>query len=323
MSSLPVPSGTPFTSAMAAAGGLSPRGLRRLLASGQVRHLLHDVYVGAPTPDSLDLRARAAALVLPEHAVVCDTSAAWLHGINLVPLAALDVSPRLDAVSIDGSAVVRRPGIRGGKRVLRRDEITSVEGIRVTTPVRTACDVARLRGRLRAIAALDAFRRSFAITEAELWHVVPRLAGHRGVIQLRELVPLSTARADSQPESWVRLMIHDEGLPMPQPQVWTMLPDGRRVRMENAYAHLRIAVEYDGEEFHTAPDDREHDEERREELRRAGWLVIVVRKDGLGVRERMVWLRRLASAISDREPAQSGKRMYSRGPDEPNRHRRR
>ena len=43
-----------------------------------------------------------------------------------------------------------------------------------------------------------------------------------------------------------------------------------------AYTRLKIAIEYDGEEFHTDDVDREHDERRRDALRRKGWIVIVV-----------------------------------------------
>lgn len=309
--------GTPFTAAMARAGGMSKNGLRRLVSDGQVRQVLNRVYVATSVADSIDLRARAARLVLPDHAVVCDLSAAWLHGIDLLDHAELDLVPDLDVVSIAGREGSEREGVFGGKRALGPGDITAVDGIRVTTPIRTVCDIARLRGRLRAIAALDTFRREFGISEAELRAMLPRFARQRGVIQLRELIPLSTDEADSQPESWVRLIIHDEGLPMPDAQVWVLLPEWGRVRMENAWAHLRIAVEYDGEEFHTSQADREHDRRRREALRAAGWIVIVVRKDDLALQGRAWWLHELRRAIGQRAPETRVKRVYSRGPDHP------
>lgn len=314
--------GSPFTAAMAMERGLSRDRLRDLLAHGLVRQPLHAVYVAAAVPDTLVLRAEAAALVLPDHAVVCDLCAAWLHGVDLLDFAELDLVPRLDVVSTDGHEGSRRPEVFGGKRDLRADEIMTVHGVRVTTPVRTVCDIARLRGRLRALAALDEFRRVHGISEQELRGMLPRFARRRGVIQLRELIPLSTDRADSQAESWIRLIIHDAGLPLPEPQVWSLVPGWGRVRTENAYAHLRIAVEYDGEEFHTSEEDREHDRLRRDALRRAGWIVIVVRKDGLGEQARAVWLRELAAAMASRAPADKTKRIYSRGPDHPSYRRR-
>lgn len=317
MDDLDLLSGWPFTAAMARARGVSTSQLRRLVSEGRVWQILHGVYVAASTADSIELRARAARLVLPEHAVVCDVSAAWLHGIDLFDFAELDLVPDLDVVSIGGREGSERAGVFGGKRTLEPGDITTVGGIRVTTPIRTVCDIARLRGRLRAMAALDAFRREFGISEAELQAALPRFARQRGVIQLRELVPLSTDQADSQAESWVRLIIHDEGLPVPAPQVWVLLPEWGQVRLENAWAHLRIAVEYDGEEFHTSEADREHDRRRREALRAAGWIVIVVRKDDLSQQARGRWLGELARAIGQRAPEAKVKRVYSRGPDHP------
>ncbi|TNM46083.1 type IV toxin-antitoxin system AbiEi family antitoxin domain-containing protein [Nocardioides albidus] len=315
-------SGAPFTAAMATSAGISARALKRLSASGQIRQILHGVYVAVGVRDTIDLRARAARLVLPDHCVVCDVCAAWLHGIDLLDFAELDVVPDLDVVAVAGHQAPERKGVFGGKRTLQADDIMVIDGLRVTTPIRTACDVARLRGRLRAIACLDAFRKEYGITIEELRAMLPRYVAQRGVIQLRELIPLSTDRADSQPESWVRLIIHDEQLPMPEPQVWTLLPDLGWVRTENAYAHLRIAVEYDGEEHHTSEEDREHDRKRRRALRAAGWIIIVIRKDDLGERARSWWLRELAAALQERAPQLKTKRIYSRGPDEPSYHRR-
>ena len=182
--------------------------------------------------------------------------------------------------------------------------------------LRTACDIACLRGRFRALATIDQFRRAFGLTERDFLSMLPRYKGRRGVIQLRELIPLSTDRADSPAESWVRLMIHDAGLPRPEPQVWAELMSLGPVRMENAYAHLRIAVEYDGEEDHTREEDREHDSTRRSALRRElDWYIIVVRKGQLSARAREEWLRELRREIESRTPYRPGKRVYSRGPD--------
>jgi hypothetical protein len=248
--------------------------------------------------------------------VVADRSAAWLHGIDVLDFAELDLLPYLEVVSFGGKDRTQRGGVLGGKRDLLPSEITTVDGVRVTTPIRTACDIACLYGRYRAMAVLDAFRQRYGITVAQLAGVLPRYAKRRGVKQLRELIPLTTDEADSQPESWVRLMIHDDGLPMPAAQVWVHVPGWGRVKMENAYEHLRIAVEYDGEEFHTAEEDREYDEDRREALRQIGWIIIVVRKDQLAAGPREVWLRELRNAIDQRDPGRPVKRRYARGADE-------
>lgn len=145
--------GLPFTSAMARGAGITRNRLHKMVATGRVRVVLHGVYVAAATPDSLDLRAQSAGLVLPSHVVVADRGAAWLHDVNILDFAELDVIPALDAVSTGGKGRSKRRGVFGGKRDLVAGEImTLASGVRVTTPLRTACDLACLHGRYRAIA---------------------------------------------------------------------------------------------------------------------------------------------------------------------------
>jgi len=308
---------------MAAATGIERGQLRGWLRGGLVRHVLREVYVDNAVPDSPALRAQAAALALPDHAVVCDRSAAWLHGVDLLDYVELDLVPALDAVSVGGPRASRRREIFSGVRELSPSEITLVDGVRVTTPARTACDIACLRGRRRALATLDAFRRQFGLSKADLSALLPRFARRRGVIQLRELIPLSTYLADSQPESWMRMMIHDAGLPMPEPQVEVYVPGWGEVRIENAYPHLRIGAEYDSDERHSTDDELTHDRDRRAALRdELSWHIIPVRREGLSRRGSETWLRELRSVIAQRTPYYPSKRIYSRGPDEPHRYRR-
>ncbi|WP_215817165.1 hypothetical protein [Pimelobacter sp. 30-1] len=308
--------GRPFTAAMARAAGLTRNRLGALVTSGQVRPVLYGVYVAAVVPDSVDLRAQAAALVLPSHAVVGDRSAAWLLGIDVLALEEHDLLPRLEVVSAGGKGPSVRDGILGGKRDLAEsDVVTLAGGVRVTTPLRTACDIGCLYGRYRALATIDEFRRAYGLTLGDFEAILPRYRGRRGVIQLRELVPLSTDRADSQPESWVRLMVHDEGLPMPAAQVDVVVSGWGRARLENAYEHLRIAIEYDGERFHSLPEDRERDDVRRAALDAGGWIVLVVRRGDLAAERRAGWLGELGEAIAVRTPGRVGKRRYVRRPD--------
>jgi hypothetical protein len=311
----PFPPDHPFTAAEALALGISASEFRRMVRCGEVKHILYGLYVPGSWADTPSNRARAAAAVLPEHCVVVDRSAASLLGIDVFEYAELDVQPKLEVASVGGTAT-RRPGILGGKRDLRPDEIVRVDGVPVTTPVRTACDIACLRGRHRAIATLDAFREKYDLTVADLTKLLPRYRRRRGVKQLRELIPLSQPGRDSQPESWVALDLHDEGFPMPAAQVWVQLPGWGMARVENAYEHLRIAVEYDGEEHHSDDADVAHDTERRAALRRAGWIIIVVRKDGFSGDGRERWLAEFKRAYADRAPAPLVRRVYSRGPDE-------
>ena len=291
--------------------GLSRSQLDGLVAVGGVRRVQSAVYCRADLPDTFDLRVQCAALVLPEHAVLCDRSAAWLWGVQCFDLVEHEFLPQLEVVSIGGNDRVRRSKVYGGKRDLRDDEICEVDGIRVTTPLRTACDLACLHGRNTALAIFDAFRREHGLTCADYERMLLRFRGRRGVKQARELAPYAVASSESFAESWTRMVVIDAGLRAPTPQVWVHLPGFGWVRLDLAYAHLRIAIEYDGEEHHSSDADRAHDEKRREALRRVGWIVIVVRKGDFTGLTSQRWLGELRAALDERVPAY--RRRYSRG----------
>jgi len=301
----------PFVIGDLARLGLSHAQLRGLLSEGVVRTELYGVYCRSDLPDTLDLRARSASLVLPPHVVVCDRSAAWLWGISCLEYAELDVLPALEVVSCGGEDRSRRSGVYGGKRDLLPDEVTEVDGVRVTTPLRTAIDLACLRGRRDALAVLDAFRRGFGLTCEDYERQLLRFERRRGCKQARELAPLAIVDAESQGESWTRMTIVDDGLAPPRAQVEVLLPDHGWVRLDLAYEHLRIAIEYDGAEFHTSDEDRAADRRRREALEREGWIVIVVTKDDFTGARLETWLSELRTAIAERVPAY--RRVYSRG----------
>jgi very-short-patch-repair endonuclease len=84
--------------------------------------------------------------------------------------------------------------------------------------------------------------------------------------------------AQSPGESILRLRWLDIGLPRPKCQVEVPAPAGRSYWLDIGLEEERFGAEYDGEEFHTE-DDGEHDEERREWMRRTGaWTIVVARK---------------------------------------------
>ena len=117
-----------------------------------------------------------------------------------------------------------------------------------------------------ALAPIDGFLR-LGVDPVLLALQVPRFKGFRGVRQLRVLVPLGSPRAESPGESALRLHWYDAGLPRPEVQFWVYDDGGGELyRLDLALPELRYAAEYDGEEFHTADDDRAHDEQRRDWL---------------------------------------------------------
>src|SRR5690349_21383871 len=139
----PLPRDRPFTADQAHTWGVSPRTLRTLVLRGIVRRMLQGVYVAAQARDDMDIRADALALVVPEAAVVTDRTAAWLHGVDLLPRSSGTTPPPINVFHTTDTRM-ERPGVGSGRRGLLPSDITVVEGIRVTTATRTALDLGRL-----------------------------------------------------------------------------------------------------------------------------------------------------------------------------------
>jgi very-short-patch-repair endonuclease len=186
-----------------------------------------------------------------------------------------------------------------------------VGGVRVTTPLRTALDLGCRLNRREALAAIDAILRAHGLVRSDLTRWLLRFAGRRGVVQLRELVGLADPRAESPGESWTRLEIHDHGLSRPEVQWWVVVGGKPTYRLDLAYPHAKIAIEYNGEEFHSSDEDLAADAERRDWLERHGWTVIVVDKDSFTDEAIQAWIGQIREllALAQTPP----RRWYSRG----------
>lgn len=144
--------------------------------------------------------------------------------------------------------------------------------------------------------------RAQGFTSAEMRRVLPRYFRRRGVVQLRQLVPLVRGVAESQRESWTRLAIVDHGLPEPVAQFWVAEHGSPVFRLDLAYPRARIAIEYDGEEWHSSDRDRDRDLRRRAWLEERGWTVVVLTKQSFAD-DSAAWLHDLSALLRQRKVA--------------------
>ncbi len=292
----------PFTTSMAAAWGQSRKSLSVAVDERRLVRLMLGLYVRSDVPLTPLVRARAAGLVISDHAVVCDRTAAWIWGVDCVAYAELDGTPPLETSVLRGHRATDRPQVRGGTRDLRDADWVLVDGVRVTTPLRTAMDLGCSLRRREAFAAMEGLMRAQGFTGAEMRRVLPRYFRRRGVVQLRQLVPLIRGVAESQREAWMRLAIIDGGLPEPVAQFWVTEHGTPVFRLDLAYPRARIAVEYDGEEWHSSDRDRARDLHRRAWLEERGWTVVVLTKKSFSD-DSDPWLRDLAALLRLRKVA--------------------
>lgn len=288
----------PATTASLAAQGVSREILRSAVAEGALRAPFHGVVVPAHLPDTPEIRAAALALVTSEHHVICDRTAAWLHGVDVFAHAELATPPPVETCALRWRTPTRLRGADGRTRDLTPLDIMVLHGVRVTTPLRTALDLGCHLRRREAMAALNAFAREHGVRATDLLAMIQRFRGRRGVKQLRSLIPLVEPRIESHRESWVWLEIHDHGLPTPEPQYWIVIDGVPTYRLDFAYPAARVCVEYDGKDFHDrTAEQRAHDEERRRWLREHGWTVIVIRLGDFAAASSDRWVGELREAL--------------------------
>ena len=268
----PVPIDRPFTTRWARAEGVDPRRLRLWVRAGLLVSPVHGVSYAAQLPDSLELRLACLRLVVPEEAVITDRTAAWLHGAPrvLAPNAHREI-PRADIFLLPGSRI-RRSVTRSGQRELFPNEIAELGGLRVTTRLRTTCDLGMKLPRRQAFAAMCSMLKVADFTNDDIRRQADvRFRGHRWVRQLRALLPLCDPRFESPGECILALVWHETpGLPAFEPQ-WRVDGPVGSFYLDLAVPGLRYAAEYDGEEFH-GEDQRAADEARRSWLtENDGW----------------------------------------------------
>ena len=249
-----------------AAGRISRRELR---ARGYLR-LVQGVYTVPQEVFDHQLRARGAALVLPPGAAIGGLSAAAWYGApfatTLEPVTAV----------VPPESTWRGPrGVRAHRTSLRLGDVAEVDDVRITSPLRTAWDVAALEPLGTAVAVLDAMVRGGHVTLDALRRMVGEGVGRWRVTKVRRAVGLVDPRAESGPESRVRVAMVLGGLD-PVVQMEVEDADGRFVaRVDFAFPGQKLVVEYEGE-HHFDPDRIRADEVRLAKLAAAGWRVIRV-----------------------------------------------
>lgn len=241
------------------------------LRSSAWRRLYRGVYADAELPDSFGLRIRGAGLLVPPAAIFSGRTAAYLHGAtDLVDL----------ATPVEVSVP---PGVRFGPVAglrIRQVTVVAADSMRIgqrpcTTGLRTALDIARVEPLIDAVAALDVLLAHAVVGRGELRETVAGLPSGRGSAKARRAVSLTDHRAESQPESRLRVLLALAGVPA-VPQFTVRDGGGAFVaRVDLAYPELRLAIEYDGA-WHDESGQFTKDRRLWNRLAAAGWTVLHV-----------------------------------------------
>jgi hypothetical protein len=232
------------------------------------RPIYPDVYVAKYAAPSLRTRSVAAWLWSGRRGVLAGLAAAALHGSSWID----------DDESVE--MVWRNPhppaGVVTCSRRLDGDELARVAGLPVTTPARTAFDLARQLPTDEAVARLDALKRAKSFPIEEVLLLVKRYPRARGLRRLRSVLSLVDAGAASPRETWLRLLLINAGLPVPTTQI-PVQENWRCIGvLDMGWEKCKVAVEYDGD--HHRSDRRQYarDQWRLRKLEELGWIIVRV-----------------------------------------------
>ena len=247
------------------------RAAARALREGHWQRVLRGTYITGDVEVDLAVRCGATQRLLPDHARVADRCLLWLLGVDVLPPGA----PVLEVVVPRGAVPPRRAEVRARiADIPPRDRVlVGPHKLRCLRPSRAVVDLLRRLPLAEAVVVADAVQHAALLDEAALRDELVHHGGLRGVRQAYRVLELSDARAESPPESRVRLALVQAGpRPVPQHEVHHQ---GRFVaRVDLALPELRIAIEYDGRAVHEREDVFVRDRQRQNDLLRAGWTLV-------------------------------------------------
>ncbi|WLQ08576.1 hypothetical protein [Arthrobacter oryzae] len=268
----------PFTVAEAARAGVSPKRLRH----GSLTRLGKRIRAESSTAElPLSIRVRPFIEVNERCAASHLTAAELL----VLPRRQQKGSPDMfHVIRPEGAAHLNRPHVIVHRMKLFSDEVTTVDGISVTTPERTWLDMAEMLTVDELVAMGDSCvripRAAFEgrdtplCSVADLQRMIDRHKGKRGLRKAREAIKLIRVGSDSPQETLLRLAIVRAGLPEPVLNVPIIGHDGRRLHEPDlSYRKYKVGIEYEGE-HHGEEDQVVRDIARSERYAALGWTEV-------------------------------------------------
>lgn len=241
--------------------GFSSREIERRIGRGRLHPVARGVYSVGRRDLSPRGRWMAAVLSCGAGACLSHRSAGALYGIN-------EERPGRIDVSVPRAGKVERPGIRVRSRpALSGREIGTLDGIPVTSPVRTLIDLAvelPTRHLLRAVNEADKLD---AISVETLRAELECHTGQPGVKRLVALIDRDTfVLTEEELERLFLPMAREAGLPLPETGV---MVNGYEV--DFFWPDLRLVIETDGLRYHRTPSAQAKDARRDQAHTAAGF----------------------------------------------------
>lgn len=251
---------------------MGQRAVREALASGLLAQPWRGVVMRADDALKLTTRAEAALLVVGPPAVLSGQTSLALHGISAADETSIHVTVPYER------RIKSRPGLTIHQGYYRPMDVIELDGL-AALPIDLAMAEFLCDGdRRTAFAALDQCLGGLPPDHCQKLreNIRDRLEDRRdrrGIHRAATLLGLATGKAESPPESTLRLIVVEAGFPVPEPQYEITNFDGRVLyRLDMAWPSRRIALEYDG---YAAHEERGgYDAERDSRMAARGWITI-------------------------------------------------
>ncbi|MEU2612341.1 type IV toxin-antitoxin system AbiEi family antitoxin domain-containing protein [Micromonospora sp. NPDC007271] len=264
------------TAVQALSAGFSRGQIRHLARSGRWIRVARGCFVPTPELDVTTLRLariRAAVSSLGPGAVVVLDTAAGLHRIGgLRPTSAIHVSVPIDCPRPQRPT---DPDLVVHQLTLEPNDVSSLAGIPITTPIRTVADVILRVDRYAAVCVLDSGLNRRLLTETKLSAIPSLIARRRGAVAARRCLAEADGRAQSPLETRVRLRCVDGVVPPDALQLEVRDEDGYLLGVGDlGWRRARVIAEADGRDPHRTPQAVYEDRVRQNRLVNAGWTVL-------------------------------------------------
>lgn len=237
---------------------------------------------------------------MPRGQAFSHLTAAQIYGIPLPPW--LEATRTLHVAVNEARQPPRVHGVVGHTLEGVEARFRRHGGFVVTDPVSTWCQLASVLSHYDLVAAgdylvsgrlLDDGSREPALSTIEaLRDGIARYAGRRGVRKMRAAIERVRTGVDSRPETWLRLLLVDDGLPEPVVNQPVFDEEGNRLgKPDLAYHWARMVFDYEGEGHLVSKKRFRSDIVRREVFEAALWRYVRVQAGDVFEDQRAFLLR--------------------------------
>lgn len=240
--------------------GLREGAIEWRLKQGRLIPVHAGVYALGHLPALALDRAHAALLACGREAVLSHDSAAWIWGLHAHFRQPFEVTT---------PKVKRRPGVIIHRAALDRDDVRHNRGFRVTSPARTALDLAPRLTSAELERMVDDLRTARHLRLEQLASVLARYRRHPGAPALRAIAESSGGPSRSDWELAFLEFVERHDLPMPRINAKV-----GRYEVDALFAAERVIVELDSWRWHSSRTSFRRDRKRDAALLARGFVTV-------------------------------------------------